>query len=332
MSETSRCLGKTLMGNRCKRTISDDEKFCWQHQNTNNTNNTKNKNVKHSDSSKLNKSSQIKQSEKMNKLKRKIPKVKYAVTTRSKTSTKTYSKFQFCALDCKKMVFKGGLCVDHACHSDDCPKQATAKSIWCSDHKCADEKCNHKRRFGGTSCFFHRCLHNCGCYNLRLIGNFCADHACSVKNCDVGCEIDDKNNKNNKNNNDNNKKYCSTHKKQYALEKPEECPVCLEEFKADEEPWSCGHYVHRSCITKSMKAECPLCRTKLKLTLEEENQIRNRSNREREQQNREAAEILNRQLPLVGFARDQMRILMMLNYMQQSGFDVSAESLGLRYS
>jgi hypothetical protein len=69
--------------------------------------------------------------------------------------------------------------------------------------------------------------------------------------------------------------------RQYALEKPDECPVCLEKLNDEEKPWPCGHYVHRTCITRSFKAECPLCRSKLSLLPAEEREIRARANRER---------------------------------------------------
>jgi hypothetical protein len=67
--------------------------------------------------------------------------------------------------------------------------------------------------------------------------------------------------------------------RQYALEKPDECPVCLEKLSDEEKPWPCGHYVHRTCITRSFKAECPLCRSKLSLLPAEEREIRARANR-----------------------------------------------------
>lgn len=50
---------------------------------------------------------------------------------------------------------------------------------------------------------------------------------------------------------------------------PEECPVCIEEFCQKDEPLSCGHWIHRSCVIRSGKAECPVCRSSLELTHDE---------------------------------------------------------------
>lgn len=65
------------------------------------------------------------------------------------------------------------------------------------------------------------------------------------------------------------KRCCVSHQRQYGLDRPKECPICLEKLGKKETPWPCGHYAHRECITQGMKAECPLCRDPLKLTPEE---------------------------------------------------------------
>lgn len=67
----------------------------------------------------------------------------------------------------------------------------------------------------------------------------------------------------NKTTNDNN--FCYLHQYQnMILEKPSECPICLEEIISPK-PLQCGHWIHMECIAKSMKPECPMCRTALKL-------------------------------------------------------------------
>ena len=48
-----------------------------------------------------------------------------------------------------------------------------------------------------------------------------------------------------------------------TFQKPEECPVCLEDIRKEKYPLSCGHWVHKSCIEKQVKNECPLCRSRL---------------------------------------------------------------------
>ena len=54
----------------------------------------------------------------------------------------------------------------------------------------------------------------------------------------------------------------------FVCEKPSECPVCYEPLETDK-ALSCGHWVHKSCIIKSKKDNCPMCRQKVKLTRRE---------------------------------------------------------------
>ena len=54
----------------------------------------------------------------------------------------------------------------------------------------------------------------------------------------------------------------------FVCEKPSECPVCYEPLNEDK-ALSCGHWVHKSCIIKSKKDNCPMCRQKVKLTRRE---------------------------------------------------------------
>ena len=51
------------------------------------------------------------------------------------------------------------------------------------------------------------------------------------------------------------------------LQDESECCVCYEEIT--EEPLSCGHRIHRSCIHKSLKTTCPMCRSEVYLKPEE---------------------------------------------------------------
>lgn len=60
--------------------------------------------------------------------------------------------------------------------------------------------------------------------------------------------------------------YCHLHRYQMLnIEKPEECPVCVEEISITDR-LSCGHWVHMECVAKSMKAECPVCRHHVRVT------------------------------------------------------------------
>jgi uncharacterized protein YbaR (Trm112 family) len=54
----------------------------------------------------------------------------------------------------------------------------------------------------------------------------------------------------------------------FVCEKPSECPVCYEPLETDK-ALSCGHWVHKTCIIKSKKDKCPMCREKVKLTRRE---------------------------------------------------------------
>jgi hypothetical protein len=70
-----------------------------------------------------------------------------------------------------------------------------------------------------------------------------------------------------------NYKYCTRHIHEQeplqSIDKPEECPVCVEDFQVDEKPLTCGHWVHKSCVIKSGKGQCPICRFELYLSLKE---------------------------------------------------------------
>jgi hypothetical protein len=49
------------------------------------------------------------------------------------------------------------------------------------------------------------------------------------------------------------------------LEKPDECVICIESLKDEQNSLCCGHWVHLECIKKQFKAECPLCRHPLNI-------------------------------------------------------------------
>ena len=51
----------------------------------------------------------------------------------------------------------------------------------------------------------------------------------------------------------------------WVQEKPDECPVCLDEFDDEEEPLECGHWIHIECIKKSRRNRCPMCRKHLNI-------------------------------------------------------------------
>lgn len=57
--------------------------------------------------------------------------------------------------------------------------------------------------------------------------------------------------------------YCRFHKVVANLPRPDCCCVCTDPLDTEPAPLECGHWVHRDCIVKSAKAECPLCRATL---------------------------------------------------------------------
>ena len=59
-------------------------------------------------------------------------------------------------------------------------------------------------------------------------------------------------------------KYCCEHKYRYRLDKPDDCPICMEHISEETEtPLECGHWFHKSCLIETNK-KCPLCREQLK--------------------------------------------------------------------
>lgn len=53
-------------------------------------------------------------------------------------------------------------------------------------------------------------------------------------------------------------------KGKFYLTKPEECAICFESLEKETAPLECGHWLHLKCMGRYNKAECPLCRKKLK--------------------------------------------------------------------
>jgi hypothetical protein len=76
--------------------------------------------------------------------------------------------------------------------------------------------------------------------------------------------------------------FCKNHIKKYKQEKPVECAVCCESLLDEKHPLlNCGHWIHHSCILKSAKDECPLCRTKVKFTDQEKKELKKKTRESR---------------------------------------------------
>jgi len=69
--------------------------------------------------------------------------------------------------------------------------------------------------------------------------------------------------------------YCKLHHKQFGLEKPDDCSVCMESLENVEYPLRCGHWIHKECLLKWKEDTCPMCRSPIKFTVKEK-RIKNR--------------------------------------------------------
>ena len=59
--------------------------------------------------------------------------------------------------------------------------------------------------------------------------------------------------------------YCDTHKYKYRLEKPDDCPICMDEISETTEiPLECGHWIHKDCLRPTNQRKCPVCRCPMK--------------------------------------------------------------------
>lgn len=56
--------------------------------------------------------------------------------------------------------------------------------------------------------------------------------------------------------------------------KPSRCAVCYEDFTIKDFPLGpCGHWIHMTCIYKSCKDTCPLCRSEINFTPNQKKQF-----------------------------------------------------------
>lgn len=61
------------------------------------------------------------------------------------------------------------------------------------------------------------------------------------------------------------KHYCPEHQHRYRLEKPDDCPVCMDTISnSTETPLECGHWIHKECLIPTELHICPVCRQSMK--------------------------------------------------------------------
>lgn len=67
--------------------------------------------------------------------------------------------------------------------------------------------------------------------------------------------------------------YCCYHMCYHHFPR-EPCSVCYDEIHIHEKPLNpCGHWVHMKCLIKSGKDKCPICRSSIKLTKNQMNEL-----------------------------------------------------------
>lgn len=60
-------------------------------------------------------------------------------------------------------------------------------------------------------------------------------------------------------------KYCELHEQRYKYDKPEDCPVCMDNIsELHETPLECGHWIHKECLRPTNIHICPVCRQQMK--------------------------------------------------------------------
>ena len=61
------------------------------------------------------------------------------------------------------------------------------------------------------------------------------------------------------------KQFCPDHQHRYRLEKPDDCPICMDTISiVTETPLECGHWIHKECLIPTNKHICPVCRQSMK--------------------------------------------------------------------
>ena len=60
------------------------------------------------------------------------------------------------------------------------------------------------------------------------------------------------------------KQHCSDHAHRYRLEKPDDCPICMDTISCrTETPLECGHWIHKECLIPTNIHICPVCRQQM---------------------------------------------------------------------
>lgn len=58
--------------------------------------------------------------------------------------------------------------------------------------------------------------------------------------------------------------YCSDHAYQYRLDKPDNCPICMDIISSSYEiPLNCGHWFHAQCLRHWGKDNCSVCKKRM---------------------------------------------------------------------
>jgi len=140
-----------------------------------------------------------------------------------------------------------------------CYRSAVNNTTFCSHHQYFNRgpkqqceaitksglRCNYKCK-DGNLCGKHKpkiSANEKHCKGLNIVQSFI------LKKCEKTCSED----------------YCDTHKNKYRLEKPDECPICMDEIsEISEIPLECGHWIHKECLKLTNIHKCPMCRCPMK--------------------------------------------------------------------
>ncbi len=60
---------------------------------------------------------------------------------------------------------------------------------------------------------------------------------------------------------------------EFKENKPDVCPVCLNNSLDESDKLTCGHYIHRNCFLLTDKTICPICQQEVYLTIDELEEI-----------------------------------------------------------
>ena len=160
--------------------------------------------------------------------------------------------------------------------SSSCSTDCTKIINKCAALTLKGKRCSNKGIYN-SYCYIHNVIYNQKCGKDEVKEDKVEEPESNTEKCGfIGC----------KNISKINHKACEQHNNLLLkIEKPENCPICLDSIEDLEFPLSCGHWIHRSCQLK-FKNTCSVCRQKILLSNEESENMKIKSPKEREKKDR----------------------------------------------